>query len=71
MILTKDVLDNITHGGYNDAWAHEVGLTLSDQLAIEQLKALKSIKNGVTFLVIIVIIGIGLSLLGACGALIR
>ena len=70
MILTRDVIKDITEE-YNEAWAHEVGLTLSDQIAIEQLKVLKKIKGGVTFLVVVVIIGIGLSLINACGALVR
>jgi hypothetical protein len=66
MILNKEQLENFL-GGYNDEDANTFGITLSDQIAIEQLKMLKSIKSGVNSLVVITGMGIAAYLLNACG----
>jgi hypothetical protein len=69
MIQAKD-MRNITNG-YTEEWALSVGLSISDQIAIEQLRILKRINDGVTFLVIVTVIGIVAALINACGALVR
>jgi hypothetical protein len=77
MILNEAQLKDVL-AGYTVDQANEFGITLSDQIAIEQLKRtgqqndlLRSIKSGVTFLVVVTIIGIAASFLNACGGLIK
>lgn len=62
MILTKKQLRDVIHG-WDDKLSAEVGMTVSDQIAIEQLKVLLAIRDGITFIVVVIIIGIVLSLI--------
>jgi len=68
MYLTSDQFDKLLTG-YNTEEAAGWQLTVGDQLAVEQLKTLRSIKGGVNFLVAIVIIGLVISLLVTCGSI--
>lgn len=66
MIVTKERLNDLLYK-YSIEEAEELGLTVRDQILIEQLKALNTIKQGVTFLVVVTILGIVITVLASCG----
>lgn len=65
MALTASKLDQLLNA-YGQQDVEELGMTLHDQLTIEQIKLLRSIKNQLRFFVILTVIGIAAILLSMC-----
>ena len=60
-MISEERLKNLLNK-YSVEEAEELGLTIHDQILLEQIKQLKLIKSAVSFLVLVTIIGIILAM---------